>query len=198
MVHASKFKVLNDVEKLLKITNLYNKNGSVCIGKVKVPNIFVNFVVFLPMTYSIVMFIWLCYDENFDLNKVSPSISLLLGTVQMQLMIVLLTIKKRAVVETMEELQHTIDESEFSSSEKYAKRGYKEKLSFKIGCEYSPESCEIYTRCNQLSSRLVEIFIKIAAACSIGLFGVPALVPICYTIFNYPTPDQWPITIPAK
>lgn len=110
MFNNKQFEVLSGCRFLLKLANLYDKNG-VNIRASKIANFFICILVVAPSIYISILYFWLCYDENFDLKVVSTTLSSAIGVLQMGLVYIALAARTKSIRKTVDDLQDFISRS---------------------------------------------------------------------------------------
>ena len=113
MVNDKKpIRVLSTSRYILKLSNLYNKDG-IFIGTYKIPNFVCPVVmVIIKVTYASLE-LWLCIDESFDLSLVSPALVYCCSTIQSLLIYTSLFLQRDLVMSTIDNLQNTVTRSNY-------------------------------------------------------------------------------------
>lgn len=107
------FEVLSGCRFVLKLANLYDKNG-VNIRASKVINFLICILIVSPSIYVSTLYFWLCYDEMFDLRTVSTTLSSGIGVLQMGFVYISLAVKTDSIKKTVDDLQDLINRSNYS------------------------------------------------------------------------------------
>lgn len=108
----NRIEVLSSLRVLLKLMNLYNKNG-VHIGSVKIPDLLVFCLVAFPTFHLWSLYVWIVIEENFDLNIVSFSLDGVIGQSQITLSFILLAINTDLIASTIDDLQEFVAKSRY-------------------------------------------------------------------------------------
>lgn len=112
MWKKTQIKVLSDLRLILKLTNLYNKNG-VHIGSYKIPDFFVFCLICLPSLYVAALLIWSVIEENFNLTLISMSLAAAIGHIQIAVAYMSLCMKSELIAITVDHLQDVVEKSKF-------------------------------------------------------------------------------------
>lgn len=110
MWKETQIKVLGDLRLVLKLTNLYNKNG-VFISSIKIPDFFVFCLICLPTTYLATLLIWAVVEENFNLTLISTSLAAAIAHIQIGVAFISLCIKNKLTISTVDHLQDVVEKS---------------------------------------------------------------------------------------
>lgn len=110
MMNIKQFDVLNGCRTILKFTNLYNTNGFY-IGAYRIPDFLVYSLLVLPMICEVILEIWFCFDENFNLETTSNTMQMAIGATQMASVYISLASKTDSIVEIIDHLQKVVTES---------------------------------------------------------------------------------------
>lgn len=118
MSNEKKIEVLSSLLVILKLTNLYNKNGvsfkfNRISDSVKIPNFCLFCLISLPTLYLSSLFVWIIFEEKFDLKLISTSVAVLIGTSQITIAYISLAMKTDLVVSTVDHLQEVVGKSWF-------------------------------------------------------------------------------------
>lgn len=103
--------VLKSSRKALNLFNLYN--SGFCIGCLNIPDIFIYFIILLPMLYFSIVAIWLCVDEHFHLKAVALTLACTISSLQMKFGFIALAANKTSIIATIAHLQGAVDRSNF-------------------------------------------------------------------------------------
>lgn len=103
-------KVLSDLRLVLKLTNLYNKNG-VFIGSIKIPDFLVFCLICLPTAYLVALLVWAVVEENFNLTLISTSLAAAIAHIQIAVAFISLCMKNKLIMSTVDHLQDVVEKS---------------------------------------------------------------------------------------
>lgn len=113
-----KIEVLSELKWILKLTNLYSKNG-VCIeynrngDLIKVPDFIVFCLILLPIFYLALLSIWTIIDEKFELKLISTTLACVIATTQVATAYISLAMKTNSIVSTIDNLQEVVEKSKW-------------------------------------------------------------------------------------
>lgn len=105
-----KIEVLSGLRLLLKLTNLYNKNG-VYIGSVHIRDFYVFSMISLPPIFYTLLIIWDVIEEEFDLQSTSNSLATVIAVLQVTIAYISLAMKTDSMKSTVDDLQELVDQS---------------------------------------------------------------------------------------
>lgn len=100
--------VLSALRPMLKLTNLYNKNGvhlKYNKNPFKIPDSYVICLISLPAVYLASLYLWFVLDEKFNLKTISTSLGFAIGLLQMTLAYISLALKTDLIISTIDHLQ---------------------------------------------------------------------------------------------
>lgn len=103
--------VLSKCRFILKWTHLYNPNG-VRIGSTKIPDLLVFSLLALQFTETGALYLWHCFDDNFNKESVSGTLPYVIGTTQMTLVYLSLAMRNRIIVQAIDNLQEAVTKSD--------------------------------------------------------------------------------------
>lgn len=101
--------IFNELRYYLKKMNLDNE-FPVLIGKFRVPDSVVHFLVMLSMNIAVIFLFRFCFQSGFDLAQASSAFGVALGVSQLALIFVTLADNKDVIHETMELAQEIVSE----------------------------------------------------------------------------------------
>lgn len=102
--------VLSGIRLILKLTNLYNKNG-VYIGSIKIPDFIISAMISLLSSYMTLLYFWAAVEEHFDMEIISGSLACTLGMLQTTIAYISLATKTYLVISTIDHLQEVVEKS---------------------------------------------------------------------------------------
>lgn len=108
---SNKVFVLRGCQSFLRKAFLCNRNG-IDIVWMKIPRWFGNFTFIFVMSLMISMFLGYSIDKHFDMKTTFFSLSLALGFFQMLMIYISLVIRNHNIIDTINDLQQLIDNSE--------------------------------------------------------------------------------------
>lgn len=116
MPTKGQIKVFSGIRLLLKLTNLYNKNGvrikyNKMGDSVKIPDYLLFCLILLPTLYYVSLLIWVVIEEKFNLKLISYSLATVICTLQVILAYISLAIKTDLVILTIDHLQEAVQKS---------------------------------------------------------------------------------------
>lgn len=119
MVNEKEIEVLSGLRILLKLSNLYNKNGVYFKynkngDSVKIPDFFLFCLILLPTLYTASLFLWFVIDEKFNLTITSNSLVLAIANIQMAISFISMAMKSDLVRTTVDHLQEAVERSKWS------------------------------------------------------------------------------------
>lgn len=107
MVQVNKVEVLKDCRKYLNLINLCNEG--VFIRSFRIPDILITIPLLVPISYTTGLLYYYCFANHFDFNIIAFAFSVCIGSTQIALVYLTLTIEKRVIFDTMNEIQHLVD-----------------------------------------------------------------------------------------
>lgn len=106
MAEYKKNLVLKDLRIILKFLRLSNENTTKIISNQSFYLIFL-----LSPNIYFMSLLWYCYDSNFDLNRISSAIFIIVLIVQIQLVYFCMIAKRNVFADIISELQSLFDQS---------------------------------------------------------------------------------------
>lgn len=116
MWKMNKIEVLSGIRPILKLSNLYNKNGVTFKynkkgGSVKIPNFLIFSLITLPTIYLFSLAIWIVIEEKFNLKLISHSLTGAIGLFQVTTAFISLGVKSDLVTKAVDHLQEVVEKS---------------------------------------------------------------------------------------
>lgn len=116
MSKEKKIEILTGLRLILKITNLYNKNGLYIKynkngDSVKIPNFVVFCLIFLQSFYMLTLLIWGVIEKKFDLELISISLAVAIGLIYTAISYISLALKTDSIISTVDHLQEVVEKS---------------------------------------------------------------------------------------
>lgn len=105
-------KVFSASRYILKLTNLYNKNG-IYIRSHQIPNFTFAALILCFSTVFVIFQLSFCIDVKFDLNIMSSPLVYCLATIQSILIFASFLVKRDLMISAIDDLEATVTRSKF-------------------------------------------------------------------------------------
>lgn len=149
-------------------------------------------IIILAFIVALLTDSWYCMDHNFNVVDFALAFGVLINSSQLAITYISIQMKINLVDEVIDALEKVLIKRKCSSPLIFIDEYFSTDVGiFPTGCELASKRIAHY----ELLEKRFTVYISVAAKMLIGInllcCAVTFLIPVSYTIFGYPQPDQW-------